>query len=139
MDNATIERLEASFRHLASRGEELVEQFYSRLFAENPHLRAAFPESMADQKRQLLASLTTAVRNLRTTASHHGVEDIRVDFGTKPEHVVIARDTMVYVMEEMAGRQWNEALTEDWTRMLDGMARGARHADGRQRDQRRAA
>lgn len=126
MDNATIERLESSFKLLAPRGEELVDQFYSRLFAENPSVRPMFPESMADQKKMLLAALVLVVKNLRNPEKlseplkkmggrHEG-------YGTKAEHYPIVRDVLVYVMAEMAGSKWNDQLTEDWTNALDFVA-----------------
>ena len=65
MDNAVIERLEASFNLLAPRGEELVERFYANLFAKNPAVRPMFPSDMAEQKKKLLASIVLVIQNLR--------------------------------------------------------------------------
>ena len=126
MDNATIERLESSFKLLAPRGEELVDQFYARLFAENPSVRPMFPKSLADQKKKFLASLVLVMENIRNPEKlaeplkkmggrHEG-------FGTKPEHYPIVRDVLVYVMSELAGNHWNDQLTEDWTGALNFVA-----------------
>lgn len=126
MDNATIERLESSFKLLAPRGEELVDQFFARLFAENPSVRPMFPESLADQKKMLLAALVLVLENIRNPEKlaeplkkmggrHEG-------YGTKIEHFPIVRDVLVYVMSEMAGNQWNDQLTEDWTNALNFFA-----------------
>ncbi len=123
MDNATIERLESSIKLLASRGDELVDQFYARLFAENPSVRPMFPESLADQKKKLLAALMLVMENIRTPEKiaeplkkMGGWEE---KYGTKFEHYPIARDVLIYVMSEMAGNQWNDQLTEDWTSALN--------------------
>lgn len=126
MDNATIERLESSCKFLAPRGEELVDQFYARLFAENPTVRPMFPESLADQKKKLLAAFVLVFENIRNPEKiaeplkkmggrHQG-------YGTKAEHYPIIRDVIIYVMAEMAGNQWNDQLTEDWTNALNFVA-----------------
>lgn len=123
MDNAVIERLEASFNLLAPRAEELVDRFYANLFAKHPQVRAMFPDDMAEQKKKLLASLVLVVQNLRKTekladplkklgAKHVG-------FKTQPEHYPVVRDTLVGVMADMAGSQWNDQLTSDWSGALD--------------------
>ncbi len=126
MDNATIERLESSIKLLASRGDELVDQFYARLFAENPSVRPMFPESLADQKKKFLAGLVLVFENIRNPEKlaeplkklggrHEG-------YGTKVEHYPVIRDVLIYVMSEMAGNQWNDQLTEDWTNALNLVA-----------------
>lgn len=126
MDNATIDRLESSFKLLAPRGDELADRFYSRLFAENPTLRSMFPETMADQKKKLIASLVLVIENLRTPDKL--VEPLKSlgarhnKYETKEEQYPIVRDTLVYVMSEMAGTQWNDQLTEDWNGALDFVA-----------------
>ena len=126
MDNATIKRLESSCKLLAPRGEELVDQFYARLFAENPSVRPMFPESLADQKKKLLAALALVMENIRTPEKI--AEPLKkmggweVKYGTKFEHYPIARDVLIYVMSEMAGNQWTDQLTEDWTNALNLVA-----------------
>ena len=126
MDNALIERLEASFNLLAPRGEELVERFYANLFAKNPAVRPMFPSDMAEQKKKLLASIVLVIQNLRKTENL--AEPLKklggkhVGYKTQPEHYPIVRDTLVGVMKDMAGSQWNEQLTSDWSGALDFIA-----------------
>lgn len=126
MDNAVIERLEASFNLLAPRGEELVDRFYANLFAKNPQVRPMFSDDMAEQKKKLLAAIVLVIQNIRTPekladplkklgAKH-------VQYKTQPEHYPIVRDTLVGVMKDMAGSQWNDQLTSDWTGALDFVA-----------------
>lgn len=126
MDNAVIERLEASFNLLAPRGEELVERFYANLFAKNPQVRPMFPSNMAEQKKKLLASIVLVIQNLRKTENL--AEPLKqlggkhFHFKTQPEHYPIVRDTLVGVMADMAGSQWNDQLTSDWSGALDFIA-----------------
>ncbi len=123
MDNAQIKRLEEGFSHLAPRGEELVNRFYSKLFVEHPEVRSMFPDDMSDQKRKLLASLVFAVQGLRTPEKlQKPLKEMgarHADFGTLPEHYPIVRDTLVSVMSEMAGDAWNDQAQTDWTAALD--------------------
>lgn len=123
MDNATIQRLEDSFQLLAPRAEELVDRFYTKLFADNPGVREMFPPDMSEQKKKLLASLVLVIENLRKTEKL--AEPLRklggrhIAFGTQPEHYPIVRDTLVGVMSEMAGEHWTDQLTADWSGALD--------------------
>ncbi len=123
MDDALILRLENSFNLLAPRAEELVDRFYASLFSKNPGVREMFPSDMAKQKQKLIASLVLVIQNLRTTEKL--AEPLRkmggrhVGYGTKPEHYPIVRDTLVGVMSDMAGEQWNDQLTADWNGALD--------------------
>ncbi len=107
MDNAVIERLEASFNLLAPRGEELVDRFYANLFAKHPEVRSMFPDDMGEQKKKLLASLVLVVQNLRKPEKladplkNLGAK--HVHYKTQPEHYPVVRDTLVGVMADMAG------------------------------------
>lgn len=126
MDNAVIERLEASFKLLAPRAEELVDRFYTKLFAENPSVRSMFPDDLAEQKKKLLASLVLVVENLRSTEKLADplkkLGGRHVKYNTQPEHYPIVRDTLVAVMAEMAGEHWNDQFNSDWLGALDFVA-----------------
>ena len=126
MDNAVIERLEASFNLLAPRAEELVDRFYANLFAKNPGVRPMFPSEMSEQKKKLLAAIQLVMQNLRTPEKLADplkqLGGKHVHYKTQPEHYPIVRDTLVGVMKDMAGSQWNDQLTSDWTGALDFVA-----------------
>ena len=123
MDQAMIERLEASFNLVAPRAQELADRFYARLFSENPGVRPMFPTNMANQKEKLVAALVLVVKNLRTPEKLG--EPLRemgarhVGYGTKPEHYPIVRDTLVGVLAELAGDRWNDTLDKDWRSAID--------------------
>ena len=123
MNSATIERLESSFALIAPQGEKLVDQFYSRLFAENPSLRSMFPADITEQKRKLLASIVLVRENIRRTENLAEpltkLGERHLEFGAEAEHYPIVRDTLIATMKELAGDQWNEQLTEDWAGALD--------------------
>ncbi len=126
MNEAAIRRLENSFALLAPRGRELVDRFYGELFARYPGLRSLFPDDMTGQKKKWLAALATIVANLRTPeklrAGLIGLGRQHATYGVKPEHYPAARDTLVDVMQDMAGKTWNDQLTEDWKAAIDFVA-----------------
>ena len=136
MEQATIERLESSFKLLAPRGPELVDRFYAHLFSKHPALRPMFPSDMGEQKRKLLASLVLVIENIRDAGKLeqplHDMGERHVAYGTAPEHYPVVRDTLVSVMAEMAGEAWNDQLTQDWNGALDFvssvMLEGAKNA-----------
>jgi len=123
MTDGFIERIERSFNTLAPRGEELVDRFYANLFAKNPGVRPMFPANMGEQKKKLLGSLVLVVRNLRSSDKlrealmQMGAR--HVEYGTKPEHYPIVRDTLLDVMGQVAGDAWSEQLASDWKTAID--------------------
>ena len=126
MDNGRLDRLETSFQLLAPRGPELVDRFYAHLFSENPGVRPMFPKDMSGQKKKLLASLVLIIQNIRKTEAL--IEPLKemvrrhVEYGTQPAHYPIVRDSLIGVMQDMAGSAWNQQLTEDWTAALNLVA-----------------
>lgn len=126
MEEAFIQRLEQSFNLLAPRGPELMDRFYAHLFSKHPAVRKMFPRDMSGQKNKLLAALVLVVQNLRNPEVLQPVliemGGRHVGYGTEPEHYPIVRDTLVGVMKDMAGSQWNDQLTSDWTGALDFIA-----------------
>lgn len=126
VNEATIQRLENSFKLLAPQGEELVDRFYANLFARHPGVRPMFPANMKDQKSKLLASLVLVIKNLRNPEvlgeAVLGLGGKHEGYGAKPEHYIAVRDTLLDVMEQMAGDTWSQTLTNDWKGALDFIA-----------------
>jgi hemoglobin-like flavoprotein len=126
MDSEMIARLENSFKLLAPRAQELVDRFYAHLFSAHPEVRSMFPEQMSEQKKKLLASLVFVVQNLRKPQEMQSpLMDMgarHLEYGTMEEHYPVVRDTLVTVMSEMAGKAWNDQLTDDWNTAINHVA-----------------
>ena len=60
-----LEALETSFDLLAPRGDELMDEFYSRLFDAAPAVRPLFPADMRKQKAMLLSALVLVRKSVR--------------------------------------------------------------------------
>ncbi len=119
-------RLDASFQTLVPRGPELVQRFYNLLFSQYPEVRPLFPEDMSEQKNILLAALALAIQNLRNPDALnpmlHDLGARHVRYGTQPEHYPLVCATMLEVIGEMLGDQWNAQLKEDWAQALNLIA-----------------
>ncbi|HEY3008624.1 MAG TPA: globin domain-containing protein, partial [Micromonosporaceae bacterium] len=85
-DQAT---LEASLRVVVPMAHELVALFYEELFADNPHLRALFPENMNEQRDRLLAALLALVQDADRSELTERLKQLGRDhrkYGTRPAH-----------------------------------------------------
>ncbi len=126
MNAATIERLESNFRHIAPRGEELVDRFYATLFSRHPAVRGMFTGDMSEQKKKLLSSIALVMKNLRAPdALRQPLMELgrrHSGYGVKAEHYAIVRDTLIEVLAELSGQSWSSQLTADWTEALNFVA-----------------
>src|SRR6476469_83820 len=82
--------LETSFDKIAPRGDELVDDFYARLFEAAPAVRGLFSDDMRRQKAMLLSALVLVRKSLRDldalipTLQALGAR--HVAYGARPEH-----------------------------------------------------
>lgn len=116
-----------SFQALAPRGKLLVKRFYATLFERHPEVQALFANTdLAQQERSLLAALKLAVgqldqpEKLRPVLRELGAK--HVGYGVEPEHYAAVRDTLLTVMAELLGDEWNHAVQEAWSEALDAVA-----------------
>src|SRR3954471_166913 len=113
-----INSLETSFDAIAARGEELVEDFYNRLFAAAPPLRGLFPEDMKRQRAMLLGALVLLRKSLRDldrivpTLKQLGAR--HVAYGAVPEHYPVVGEALIAAMAEVAGDGWNLRYAAAW-------------------------
>jgi hemoglobin-like flavoprotein len=133
-----LDALETSFDLIAPRGEELMDVFYARLFAEAPAVRPLFAATdMARQKQMLLAALVL-VRNalrdldsvlpaLRQLGARH------VAYGAQAAHYPVVGSALIWAMADVAGDAWEQRYEDAWSAafgvvaeaMLSGAAEAA--------------
>ena len=121
-----LQALETSFDLVAPRGDELMDEFYSRLFAAAPAVRPLFPADMKKQKTMLLAALVLlrkSLRNLegivptlRTLGARH------VAYGAKPEHYPVVGATLIASMAAVAGDEWRPEYEQAWSAAFEVVA-----------------
>ena len=113
-----LEALETSFDLVAPRGDELMNDFYARLFTAAPAVKPLFPTDMKKQKTMLLGALVLlrkSLRNLdgivptlRTLGARH------VWYGAKPEHYGVVGATLITSLAVIAGDDWKPEYESAW-------------------------
>jgi hemoglobin-like flavoprotein len=135
--SADLESLETSFDLLAPRGDELMDEFYARLFAAAPAVRPLFPADMKKQKSMLLAALVLLRKSLRNldaivpTLRNLGAR--HVAYGARPEHYPVVGATLIASMAALAGDAWKPEYETAWAAAFDvvagAMIEGAQEAE----------
>ena len=122
-----LDALETSFDLVAPRGDELVETFYSRLFATAPAVQPLFAGTdMRHQKSMLLATLVLLRKSLRNLgAIVPKLQELgrrHVAYGARPEHYPVVADVLIASMAEVAGPAWRPEYERAWSQALDAVA-----------------
>jgi nitric oxide dioxygenase len=121
-----LEALETSFDLLAPRGEELMDEFYSRLFAAAPAVRPLFPTDMQRQKVMLLGALVLLRKSLRNLDSivpklrELGARHVR--YGARPEHYPLVGATLIDAMAALAQDDWKPDYEQAWSAAFEIVA-----------------
>jgi hemoglobin-like flavoprotein len=121
--------LEESFDLVAPRGGDLVEIFYSRLFAAAPAVRPLFAETNMDtQRAKLLATLVllrkslrnvdAVVPKLRELGAQHAA------YGAEAGHYPVVGKVLIASMAEVAGDAWRPRYEQAWAKAI-GVVAGA--------------
>jgi hemoglobin-like flavoprotein len=121
-----LEALETSFDLVAPRGDELMDEFYSRLFAAAPAVRPLFPTDMTRQKTMLLGALVLLRKSLRNldpiVPKLRDLGARHVAYGAEPEHYPVVGATLIASMAAIAGTQWKPEYQQAWSAAFDVVA-----------------
>src|SRR5919205_4495035 len=105
-----LEALETSFDLVAPRGDELMDEFYARLFAAAPSVRVLFPRDMQTQKTMLLSALVLLRKSLRNleaiVPTLRALGARHVAYGAQPEHYPVVGAVLIESMAAVAGPAW---------------------------------
>jgi methyl-accepting chemotaxis protein len=122
-----LDALETSFDLVAPRGDELVDVFYTRLFATAPVVEPLFAGiDMRRQKSMLLGTLVLLRKSLRDLGAI--VPKLRelgrkhVAYGAHAEHYPVVGTVLIASMAEVAGEQWRPEYERAWSEALDVVA-----------------
>jgi len=125
--NLNLEALETSFDLVASRGDELMDAFYSRLFVAAPAVIPLFAGTdMKRQKAMLLSTLVLLRKSLRDLDAI--VPKLRelgarhVAYGARPEHYPVVGATLIASMAAIAGEHWKPEYERAWAAAFDVVA-----------------
>ena len=114
-----LQSLEESFDAVAPHGDELMDEFYGRLFEAAPAVKPLFAHTdMKRQKAMLLAALVlvrkslrdldTIVPKLRELGARH------VAYGARPEHYPVVAEVLIASMAAVAGPAWTAEYEAAW-------------------------
>jgi hemoglobin-like flavoprotein len=121
-----LEALEKSFDAIAPRGDELMDEFYGRLFAAAPAVRPLFPTDMRTQKTMLLGALVLLRKSLRDlnaiVPKLHQLGARHVAYGARPEHYPVVGETLIASMAAVAGEAWEPRFEHAWSTAFDVVA-----------------
>jgi len=121
-----LEALETSFDLVAPRGDELMAEFYARLFEAAPAVRPLFPDDMRRQKTMLLGALVLLRKSLRDLDAI--VPKLRelgarhVAYGAQPEHYPVVGMALIGSMAVIAGDAWKPVYVTAWTEAFELVA-----------------
>jgi hemoglobin-like flavoprotein len=131
-----LNALETSFDLIAPRGDELMDEFYARLFAAAPAVRPLFPDDMRRQKTMLLGTLVLLRKSLRNLDSIvpklHELGARHVAYGALPEHYPVVGAVLIESMAAIAADAWTAEYEVAWKEafaivagaMIEGAERG---------------
>ena len=121
-----LEALETSFDLVAPRGDELMDEFYSRLFEAAPAVKPLFPDNLSRQKVMLLGALVLLRKSLRDLESiAPKLRDLgarHVAYGAKPEHYPVVGAVLIASMAAIAGDAWTAEYEAAWAEAYEIVA-----------------
>ena len=137
LSNSQIAAVQESFLRVAPRAEELVHDFYSRLFRAHPCVRALFSDDMTEQRSKLIETLSFVVSGLSNVETiTNAVRELGVrhsDYGAEPAHYDAVGEALLGALAAFLGPRWTDETREGWTAayqlvaatMLEGAAQPA--------------
>jgi hemoglobin-like flavoprotein len=122
-----LDALETSFDLVAPHGDDLVDTFYTRLFATAPEVKPLFAGTdMQEQRIKLLGTLVLLRKSLRDLgAIVPKLRDLgsrHAGYGAHPEHYAVVKDVLIASMAEVTGPQWRREYARAWSDALDVVA-----------------
>jgi hemoglobin-like flavoprotein len=122
-----LEALETSFDLIASRGDDLMDVFYARLFEAAPAVKPLFAGTeMKRQKTMLLGGLVLLRKSLRDldpiVPKLRELGARHVTYGAQPEHYPVVGQALIGAMAEVAGPAWLPEYERAWAAAFEIVA-----------------
>ena len=113
-----LDALETSFDLIAPRGDDLMDEFYARLFEAAPTVRPLFPTDLKRQKTMLLGALVLLRKSLRNldgiVPTLRSLGARHVAYGARPEHYPVVGAVLLESMAVVAGDAWTPEYERAW-------------------------
>jgi hemoglobin-like flavoprotein len=125
--NLDLQALETSFDVVASRGDELMDEFYRGLFDAAPAVMPLFANTdLKRQKTMLLGALVLLRKSLRDLNAI--VPKLRelgarhVAYGAQPQHYPVVGEVLIAAMATVAGPAWRPEHEQAWREAFEIVA-----------------
>jgi len=122
-----LRALETSFDVVARRGDELMDEFYARLFEAAPAVKPLFAHTdLKRQKAMLLGTLVLLRKSLRDLDAI--VPKLRelgarhVAYGARPEHYPVVGEVLLSAMSAVAADAWRPEHERAWSEAFSVVA-----------------
>jgi hemoglobin-like flavoprotein len=121
-----IALVQSSFNKVVPIAGTAADLFYDRLFEIAPEVRTLFPSELGDQKKKLMAMLSTAVANL------HNLEAIlptvkelghrHKTYGVTTAHYAPVAAALLWTLEKGLGPDFTPEVKAAWTETYSALA-----------------
>jgi nitric oxide dioxygenase len=115
-DQVTL--VKSSFASIGPAVDAVANQFYARLFALDPALRALFQSDMRAQRQRLIRMLAAIVDELdRPTlivAEVVALGQRHVGYGVLAEHYAVVEQALLWALAQQLGEDWTEEVATAW-------------------------
>ncbi|PWC36768.1 globin domain-containing protein [Azospirillum sp. TSO22-1] len=122
-----METVRRSFCKVAMLNARVGLQFYERLFALDPDLRALFGEDVHPQAEKLVATLASAVRHLSNPAALEGslraMGERHRGYGVRDEHYATVGEALLSTLETNLGPEFTPDVRGAWLALYGMVAR----------------
>ncbi len=126
-----VDRIQDSFRRIEVVRRRAAVQFYDRLFALDPSLRALFSGDMGAQGEKIMETMSLAVRALDNpyamtpSLQRLGVRHRRL--GVRDGHYDTMQDAFLWMLEQNLGDAFTPEMRESWTMLYRWVAHEMKH------------
>jgi hemoglobin-like flavoprotein len=126
MDQAQQNLVRTSFAKVAPNADVAAAMFYDRLFTIDPDLRPLFKGDMANQRRLLMAMITTAVNNLhqldQILPGARSLGQRHAGYGVKDADYDTVGSALLGTLEEALGNEFTPEVRAAWTACYQTLA-----------------
>lgn len=121
-----ISLVQDSFKQILPIKEQAADLFYTRLFEIDPEIRPLFKNDLAEQGRNLMSMLATAVNGLDKPATFlRTFQELgrrHVDFGARDDHFTTFAHALLWTLEQGLGDEFTDAVRDAWIEAYELMA-----------------
>ncbi|KRB83109.1 hemin receptor [Sphingomonas sp. Root710] len=113
-----IALVKSTFVYAIPISDAVATDFYDRLFAQCPHLRAMFAKDMAAQRQKLMLTLTAIVTDLdnldRLVPMVTELARRHVGYGVRDEHYAPVATALIETLRQALGARFTPAVEAAW-------------------------